>query len=86
MDEKIILNDGTVLQQSHVILSGSNLFFYVQNGMGIIEVFNLFSDIQKTRKIKCERFGQKTEYIGYTTIMSIGKDDEVQISGRLIHE
>ena len=80
--ETLTMNDGTVLEDSHVILNNGLLSFYVQNGMTLPEVYVIFSDPQKTAKITAFRFGAERVYEGYTDLNFIQKS-ESQISGGL---
>lgn len=82
MEETITLADGTVLESSHVLNDGENLFFYVQNGMGMAAVFAVINDPEKTATIRAFRYQQETVYRGFTDLCAISKENN-QISGRL---
>lgn len=80
--ETLTFTDGTVIENSHVLLDGNNLFFYIQTEMSLAEAFNIVVDPEKTASITALRFGEETVYEGYTDLCSISKDFG-QISGRL---
>ena len=82
MDEMIKLLDGTEILSAHVLESDGALWFYVQNGMTMAEVFAVMNDPAKTGSITALRFHETTVYSGYTDLHSIRKDGG-QISGCL---
>ena len=80
--ETITLADGTVLEDAHVLQDENRLFFYIQNGMSMAEVFALMNDPAKTASIRAFRYQQETVYEGFTDLRNISRDAG-QISGRL---
>lgn len=81
--EELTLADGTKIQDAHVLESDGALWFYVQSGKTMVEVFALMDDPEKTAEITALRFGEETVYTGYTDLRSIRKDG-TQISGSLM--
>ena len=65
------LSDGTELQNSYVALSGNNLFFYIQCGLNMTEVFALMNDPEKTNVIQYIGGEDVIEYREYTILKSI---------------
>lgn len=72
--ETLTFNDKTILEYSHAIQSGDSLYLYIQNGYTLQQVFNLLIDQEKTKKIICDGYGDKTTYIGYKVLNAI-KDE-----------
>ena len=72
----LTLNDGTVLRDSYILLSGS-LFVYVQQaGMTIVELFELLCDPVKTAKIAYTQVnGETITFTGYKKLTSV-RDEE----------
>ena len=69
----LILNDGTVLENSYPALTTSGLMLYIGNGMDIVQLANLLT-AERTAEIRYE-YGDSTQlYTGYTHIygMSLG--------------
>lgn len=82
--EKLILNDGTELKNSHVQLSGTILWFYL-NGVTFDEAYQLMSDTGKTEKITAEYYGSTTEYYSYSDLFCLRREDDGMITGGLKH-
>ena len=72
----IELADGTVIESAYVRESLGKLWFYIENGMTIQQVFALMGDPEKTARI----LYNEHEYTGYTNIYSIQRDGDL-ISG-----
>lgn len=72
--QKLIMNDGTELENSSVIISGSIMFVYITNGYNIKDVFDCLYNTQATKKIIYNWNGTETEYIGYEKLISV-KDE-----------
>jgi hypothetical protein len=79
----IKLKDGTVLENSYVILSGGVLYVYVQGGCTLAEVFDLLIDPVCTEKITALAAGGETEYTGYTKLISVRDEENGQITASL---
>lgn len=75
----IELADGTILENTYVRESSGKLWFYVQNGMSIQEVFALMSDPEKTERI-IQNDDTEHPVVGYVNIYSIQRNDTL-ISG-----
>ena len=77
MGEKLTLNDGTILNNSHALLSDGSLFIYVQQeGMTINSFFGLFSDPNKTVKIIYTQVnGEDITFTKYKKLMAV-RDEE----------
>ena len=82
--ETITLNDGTVLENSHVLLSRNVLWFYL-NGVSFEDAFALMSDVDKTIRIVASSYGSETEYTAYTDLFCLRREDDGMITGGLNH-
>ena len=82
--ETITLNDGTVLENSHVVLGRNILWFYL-NGISFNDAFTLMSDPDNTVEIVAEQYGVETTYTGYTDLFSLTREDDGMITGGLNH-
>lgn len=71
MESKLILNDGTELEQSEALESNGKLFVYIRNGIGLRDAFDLLIDSEKTRKITQKRYGITTVINGYEKLTAI---------------
>ena len=80
--DKIILADGTVIENAYVLQSIGRLWFYFTNGMNIREVFALMADPEKTERITMIRGETETVYEGYVSILNIMRDTGL-VSGGL---
>lgn len=70
--ETLTLNDGTILENSHVLESNGNLFVYVNGELTIKDVFDLMYDPEKTKKIVFEISGSKVgTYKGYKKLIAV---------------
>ena len=68
--ETLRLNDGTVLNNSSVVLSG-DLFLYM-NGITLQSAFQQLIESRKTRRIVYTmNNGEKIEYSGYTKLVAL---------------
>lgn len=85
MEEKLTMNDGTVLADSSAILSG-DLFLYL-NGVTFGGAFMMLSESRKTKKITyTQNNGEKVIYSGYTRLMALRDDENGIISAVLRKE
>jgi len=82
--QKLTLNDGTVLENSHVILNGSTLWFYL-TGITFTETFNVMNDASRTETITADSFGDVTAYEGFTDLFCLRREDDGMITGGLKH-
>ena len=76
MMETLTLNDGTILESSHAIENNDMLFIYVENGSTLSDVFEIFIDPEKTKKITFTQIdGAKITWRGYKRLMDV-RDEE----------
>ena len=70
--QKLILNDGTELENSWAAETTDSLFLYIRNGMNMMQIMQLMFDQQKISRIVYEA-GERnqTEYNDYTRPMGI---------------
>ena len=72
MDEYITLADGMKVEPAHILeMSGTDIIVYVNGGVGIDEMYDLFSDPELTERITAERYGTETVYEGYTELYAL---------------
>lgn len=83
MNEKLTLNDGTILEDSTVLMVDINLFLYIRNGSSLRDVFELLIEPAKTARITAEQYGQEVVYEGYTRLMSVRDEGNGQITAVL---
>jgi len=83
---RLILNDGTELQDSYVISSGSVLWVYVYARIGFAELFDLLNDRRKTARVTLDQEGTMAYFDGYTDLFCIRKEDGGFISAGLRKE
>lgn len=69
--EKLTLNDGTVLENSHALMVGDKLFLYISSGATFAEVFELLNDPEKTKKIVQNRYGAEDTFRGYKRLINV---------------
>lgn len=69
--EKLTLNDGTVLENSHALMVGERLFIYISSGATFAEVFELLNDPEKTKKITQDQYGEKTTFRGFKRLINV---------------
>ena len=79
--ETITMKDGTEIQGGYVIPGNGRLWFYVNNGMTMAEVFALFNNPEKTDRISCSRNTEEV-FEGYTDLFTVQKTGSM-ISGGL---
>lgn len=70
--QKLILNDGTELENSWAAETTDSLFLYIRNGMNMMQIMQLMFDQQKISRIVYEAGeSNQTEYNDYTRLMGI---------------
>lgn len=84
MEEKLILADGTEIPYAHV-MEDRGLWFYVQGGMTMDEVYQLMRNPARTERIRELRSGVENVFEGYVDLVSIRRDG-TQVSGCLWRE
>ena len=72
--EKLILNDGTELENSYATETLDNLFLYIRNGMTMMQVFMLMADTSKISEIKYRAGETIMVYSGYTMVQGITQE------------
>ena len=69
--QKLILNDGTELENSYAAETIDYLFLYIGNGMSMMQVMLMMVDPNKIRRIVYSAGENMTEYNDYTTVYGI---------------
>lgn len=73
--QKLILNDGTELENSYAAETVDFLFLYISNGMNMMQIMMLMMDQSKISRIIYESGeANQTEYNDYTTVTSINAE------------
>ena len=83
MEQKLTLNDGTVLNPAHAILSNSILWVYIDAQITLAEAFELLNDPDKTNVIISDSYGTETEYMGFTDLFCITRENNGQVNAGL---
>ena len=83
MNQKLTLNDGTVLENAHAIVAVNVLWVYIDTGSTLAEAFELLNNPEKTENIRADEFGTETMYSGYTDLFSIQREENGQINAGL---
>ena len=81
--QKLILNNGTELENSYAAESIDYLFLYINNGMTMRQVMILMNDPERINRIIYAAGDNRTEYNDYTTVSSITMEYGGMISVRL---
>lgn len=82
--QTLTLNDGTVLENSHAIESGDMLFIYVENGSTISQVFEIFINPDKTKKITFTNIdSSQITWRGYKRLMDVRDEEHGLITAML---
>ena len=85
MQEKLTLNDGTVLENSSAILSG-DLFLYM-NGYDLATIFNLLIVPGKAKMIiYTQNNGEQITYNGYKKLKSVSDEGNGLVTAVLTRE
>ena len=79
--QTLILSDGTRLENSYAALTVEKLFLYIQNGMNMIQVFQLVSDPEKLDNIIYASGDHQEVYGGFTVLegVSLGVNGVVSV-------
>ena len=83
MDQTLKLNDGTVLSPAHAIQSGNTLWVYIDCCITLTEAFEMLNDQQKTSKITEQYAGASNEYVGYTDLFCIRREENGEVNAGL---
>ena len=85
MQEKLTLNDGTVLENSRALLS-NYLFLYV-NGYDLKTVFDLLIDPGRAKMIiYTQNNGETVTYNGYKKLISVSDEGNNLVTAVLLKE
>ena len=76
--DRIVLADGTAVENAYAVPSAGRLFFYIQEGATMLSACETMGDETKTAVIRC---GEK-EWRGYTRLFILQRNGD-QISGGL---
>lgn len=83
--QKLILNDGTELDNSYAAETVNYLFLYINNGMNMMQIMMLMIDEEKISRIVYQAGEENmTEYNGYRTVsaISVGRGGMINVSLR----
>lgn len=69
--QQLILNDGTVLEDSYAAETVDYLFLYIHNGMNMMQIMMLMIDPGKINRIVYAAGDNRVEYNDYTTVTGI---------------
>ena len=83
MDQKLTLNDGTVLEPAHAIANGGILWIYLDGEITLAEAFELLIDQDKTCRITAEEYGVTAAYENYTDLFCITMEDDGSVNAGL---
>ena len=92
MNETLVLNDGTIIQNAETVQSVVvGLWIHINNGMTFDQVYNLFSDPDKTEVITSDkttpmRPNGNTVYEGFSDLYMIKRENDGKIIIGLHHE
>lgn len=78
--QKLILNDGTELNNSYAAETIDYLFLYISNGMSMLKIMMLMADPEKIGRIIYAAGNNETQYTDYTTVSSITAEHGGMIS------
>ena len=69
--DKIILNDGTELENGYTATDDVNLFLYIRNGMTIAQIAVLFSDPERTSAITYQSGEDSITYVDFVNLRGV---------------
>ncbi len=78
--QKLILNDGTELNNSYAAETIDYLFLYINNGMSMLQIMMLMANPEKIGRIIYAAGNNETQYTDYTTVSSITAEHGGMIS------
>ncbi len=82
MDEKLTLNDGTVLP-GYCIQDGRNLFVYLYS-ITLTDAFALLNDPQKTAEITEDQYEAHRVYSGFDHLSTVSEESGGMVSAVMI--
>ena len=83
MDQKLILNDGTILAPAHAFSDGQTLWIYLDGGISLGDAFGLLNDPDKTLTITSDQYGSIERYGNFTDLFCIRRETNGQINAGL---
>lgn len=75
MDETILLANGTLIENAHCLESSGVLFVYIQGTDDLRTYFDMFMEPENLTVIHENRYGQENDYMEYTELYSITKEN-----------
>ena len=78
--QQLILNDGTVLEDSYAAETIDYLFLYINNGMSMLQIMILMANPERINRIIYAAGDNETQYTDYTTVSSITAEHGGMIS------
>ena len=83
IQEKITLNDGTVIEPAHAIQAAGALWIYIDRASTMQEAFDTLSDRNRTLRITAESYGEVNRYTGYTDMFCIRRETDGTVNAGL---
>lgn len=77
---KLILNDGTEIENASALLSSGTLFLYLGQAVNMVQAFDLLIDPEITERITYQEFDSVKVFDGYTDLTFIRKEDDGSIN------
>ena len=81
--KKLILNDGTELENAEALLSSGTLFLYLGKAVDFRQAFDLLINPEATQEIRYLEFDEEKTFSGYTDLTYIRKEDDGSINAGL---
>lgn len=75
MDEWIELADKTQVYNTYVVNLDGKIAIYINEPMGFAEMYGLFGDPKKTKRIHSYQYGDEQDWIGYTAPYAMEERD-----------
>ena len=83
MEQKLILNDGTVLENTTALVASGTLWVYIESEITLGEAVALLNDPEKTAVMTEVEFGNEKIYTGYTDLFCVRREDNGQVNAGL---
>ena len=80
---KLILNDGTEIENASALLVSGTLFLYLGTSENMVQAFDLLIDPDMTERITYQEFDTVKVFDNYTDLVFIRKEDDGSISAGL---
>ena len=71
MNEKLVLADGTEIENAYMVEALGLMHLYFHNGFGMREVFEIAIDPKKTLAVTGYQFGVERSCSGYTKLIAV---------------